>query len=520
LFTKDDLLLVGHAADGDVYISQEQRESHLHIVGTVGEGKSKFLEYLIRRDIDRLVEEEAQGISPRDGRACGLCFIDPSAQGGTINKILKYCAEIGFYKVLLIDPYSLKTHGKIAPINPFNYDNSHINDSVASLMDAFRVLFDVREPGRAAILESNLPALMSLLHHGKFTLYDSMYFTNYDDPSDLRHREFIFDKLKDNQYVRKDLNDIWSAFKNEHRFKEFGSTVRRLNPIFRSDALKFMLAHHHGVDFTKLISNGWVILVNASTDEGLDVLQSRLLATIVINQILSAIERMRRSGFNKPYYIYLDEAGEYATRKVARTLELKRQIGIRFILSHQHLGQLEDDPRIKRAVVSNTKLKAAFYIEDADERHKVTKMLGYGGELKPEDVAYALSMSQKKRQMVFRLDRLAPVIVQVPDTPDAGGNVKEYLNKLFASPWYYTPEEILKDNADRFKGMDTVRSERATKPNNRTNSGSSGRQVRHGTKGAQKDGGQKASNPQTPADADMAWEDAFLGDEGNKGKAD
>lgn len=483
--SNDDLLLIGQGSDGDVYISEEQRDSHLHIIGAPGEGKSKFLEYLIRHDIDRL----ASG----DERACGLCVIDPSAQGDTIEKILSYCAEIDFRKVFLVDPYRLRTHGKIAPINPLNYNQSQISDSVASLMETFRVLFEVRDASHTAIIETYLSALFSLLHHGKFTLHDALYFTNFDDFDYLRHREFIFDKVGDDPYAQKDLADILSAFKNEARFREFGSTVRRLNPLFRSPSLDLTLSHSHGVDFTKLISKGWVVLVNVSTDEGLDVLQSRLLATVVINQIISAIERLRRNGFDKPYYLYIDEAGEYATRKVARILDLKRKIGLRFILAHQFPGQFED-ARVKQSVENNTKLKAAFYIANALEREKVIKLLNYGGQITDRDVVFALS-SQKKQHMVWRSGKDTPHVVKVPDTPDAKGDVKAYLKQLFDQPWYYTPAQIQEDNAKRFDGIDNSEPRGRAKPYDRTTAPRSGGKAKHPSKstpkpGAKRDAGQ------------------------------
>lgn len=455
--SKDDLFLIGHGTESDVYISEEERGSFLHILGSPGEGKSKFLFHLLRHDIDRLANE--------DERACGVCVIDPSAQGDLVSQILSYCAEIDFRKVLLIDPYRLRTHGKVAPINPLNYNESQIQDSVSSLMDAFRVLFDVKDPARTAILESNLPALFSILHHGKFTLHDSIYFTNYDDPRCIRHRDYIFDKVYKIPAAQKDLADIESAFKGEHRYKDFGSTVRRINTLFRSDPLDLMFSHHRGVDFIKLIENGWLILVNVSTDEGVDLLQSRLLSTIVINQVISAIERLRRNGFNRPYYLYIDEAGEYATRKIARILDLKRKIGLRFIFAHQFPGQFED-LRVKQSVENNTKLKAAFYIENAMEREKVIKLLNYGGEVMDRDVVFALA-SQKQRHMVWKNGKDLPRIVQVPNVPDPTGDVNKFLKKLFAQEWYYTREQIQKDNADRFKGLSEQNS-KSSKPAKKT----------------------------------------------------
>ena len=100
---QDDLLLLGRGKDHTVYLSEPERVSHMHIVGGINQGKSKFLEYLIRHDVDRLYKEWKNHINPRDGRACGLCFIDGSEDGATMRQILSYCAAIRYPKVLVTD---------------------------------------------------------------------------------------------------------------------------------------------------------------------------------------------------------------------------------------------------------------------------------------------------------------------------------------------------------------------------------------------------------------------------------
>src|SRR5262249_32254385 len=90
------------------------------------------------------------------------------------------------------------------------------------------------------------------------------------------------------------------------------------------------------------------------------------------------------------------------------------------------------------------------YIENANEREHVIKLLNYGGQLVDRDVVFAL-FSQKKQDMVWKAGKDTPHVVRGPDVPDSKGNVKEFLKKLFAQTWYYTPEEIEKDNNERFQ---------------------------------------------------------------------
>src|SRR5437764_1276764 len=94
--------------EGEVLLTEEDRESHVHILGAPGEGKSKFLEMMVSMDIDALISGKSKS---------GACFIDSSDHGDTMKKVLKYCAHRGFEKVLLIDPWNIQDYGYVVPIN-------------------------------------------------------------------------------------------------------------------------------------------------------------------------------------------------------------------------------------------------------------------------------------------------------------------------------------------------------------------------------------------------------------------
>lgn len=53
----------------------------------------------------------------------------------------------------------------------------------------------------------------------------------------------------------------------------------------------------------------------------------------------------------------------------------------------------------------------------------------------------------------MQINKDAPRVVKVPDTPDATGDVEKFVAELFKSQNYYTVKEIEDDYADRFKGL-------------------------------------------------------------------
>jgi hypothetical protein len=521
-------------------LSEGERES-IHIIGAPGSGKSKLLEFFARHDINRLLQEEKKGIHPKKGRACGFCFIDPSENGDSIRKILSYCSEVGFDRILLIDPYLSNRYKKLPAINLFDADKTYWTSSVDYLVDAFRVLYEVADLSRTSYITTYLTALFSLMHYTKLTASELINFT---DPSErlskdgygipelieYEHKRQKIYEMADaaisatwfpgdlREIARKHLADIQYAFKNVPNFKEeAGSTARRLNTLVTNKYLRRLFGHRQGIDFDHLISEGWIILVNVDTGFGLGTLQARLLATVVINKIVDSLKRLREKGFNKPYYLYIDEAGQYVTHTLADILAHKRKIGLRTILAHQYLGQLKD-PLVKDAILNGTGIKCGFFIEHPGEREEVVKMLGYGGELSREQVAFNLS-NQKQQEMVVKLGKQPPMLVKVPDVPDATGNVDALLKRLFEDPHYYTLKDIKEDESKRI-GENIIRPHGAAKPDNRAASGFARRKAGQRTESPKKDVGQKARGANPDAKPDMAWEGLFLEDNRDKGKVD
>ena len=128
LGSKYPLRSLGMAADMEMLLSEEARESHIHVLGAPGEGKSKFIEMLVCQDIKA---------------GYGACVLDSSDNGATVYKILKFCAKAGFEKVILIDPHDAAKFGKVATINPIHYQ-APANVCIGNLEDTIRVLWSSR----------------------------------------------------------------------------------------------------------------------------------------------------------------------------------------------------------------------------------------------------------------------------------------------------------------------------------------------------------------------------------------
>jgi hypothetical protein len=211
-----------------------------------------------------------------------------------------------------------------------------------------------------------------------------------------------------------------------------------------------MFGHTTGIDFYKMISEGWVILVNLYSGMGFETIHTRLLGTTVINELMFALDKLNRRGWRGKYYLYIDEAGRYANRRLADLLIYKRKAGLRVTLACQYLNQFEDK-YVLDAVLNNCKLKVGFLILNREDRDKFVRLC-YGGDLVDRDVSYVLS-GLKKQYAVFKKPRIAPVIAKIPhvDTVEVPKeDLNNYIRFLYSNPWNFSPKEILNSINDRF----------------------------------------------------------------------
>ncbi|MFP5260978.1 MAG: type IV secretory system conjugative DNA transfer family protein [Blastocatellia bacterium] len=464
------------------FLSEEERQ-HMHIMGTTRVGKSRFLEWLMRRDIDRLKADEH--LPNEDRRSIGFCFLDPSDRGDTMYRILRYCAALNYKKVLVIDPHS----NKIAPINPLTGDKEA---AVGKIMDAVRVLYQVSDASRQARIEHYLRAILSVLHNANLTLHDALYFTKrvYE-----LQRHLILDKTPSLDQHRLTVEEVYT---NRSLYnQEFQTTVRRFE-YFTHPALDLMFGSRKGINFSSLIGNGWVVLVNLYSGLGLEEMHSRLIGTMIINEIIDALDRMILDGFKKQYYLYIDEAGEYATRKLARLLALKGKSGLIVHLSHQYSAQFEDR-YIAESVFTNTNIKTVFRLKNSDDARKMANTL-YGGELvKKEgdkDISSVL-MNLPQREAIIRKPIKPAMRVRIPDVFDvelSDQEYEEYLAYIYSHEWYLTPEEIWADMRDRIEVHESTR----------TSSVSSTKTPKTAHRPVS-----KGTAPRRPANLPAEWEDTF-----------
>jgi hypothetical protein len=445
LHTKYPLRLLGLHDNGALRITEEQRP-HIHIIGSTQEGKSKFIERLIRGDIKR-------GI--------GCCLIDPTTGGKTVYDVLKYCAYKNIKKVCLIDPYHRHEYNTVAGLSPFLYTSEGIKSdylkemSVKDFQDTTHVLFNVKEEASQMRIERYLPSVLNVLYDNKRPLRDVEYFTSRIYK---KQREMLLSGA-DNA-SRLDLEEAFNSF---HAYTTFQSTVNRMMRFFKG-TVGLMFAPEKTIDFMKLVSEDWIILVNLDSGLGFDNLDSRLLGTFVINQIQTSIERLNKKGRYKPYYLYIDEAAQYANRKLASMLSLKQKTGLKVTLGHQYTEQFEDK-YVLNSVLANCKITAMFNVKMSKDRNLISEEF-YGGEINPKDASYANSDLAVQHAVIKAL-KGSPKRVKIPNVepaPVTKEQLNEYVKNLYSSQdWYHNARE-LKEQIDNEAPRPTTTNKNTARP--------------------------------------------------------
>lgn len=359
-------MLIGiNALNGKpVFISEDDRKYHMHIIGTTGAGKSKLMEYMIRCDI-------AQGR--------GVCLIDP--HGDLYKNILKYLVRKRLSKkVILIDPNDEEW---AVGINFLEYDpNVRSSTSHASsVMGGIAKVFGGEDTDVKPRLQRwERVALIPLIER-KLTLLE---LSDFVDPDDSFLRQQVLHYTENYQLLRE-----WQRFDQAPRRDRetyVEAILNRANKFAIGDIARRIFGQIEStIDFRWAIDNNISILCNLACNK-LSEEEQRMLGVVIIDKIVQAaksrvniLESQRKS-----YYFYLDEFGSFVSPDIAKALWELRKFNVRLILAHQELEQLkEEDRKVYSAVMAEPQIRAAFRSSREDSEILTKEM--FTGQIKPKE---------------------------------------------------------------------------------------------------------------------------------------
>lgn len=440
------LFFLGHEPDRPdrpiIYPRLPQDRPHLAYYGTTRSGKSFAIEYVLRQ----LAQE----------RSAGFCFVDP--HGSSYWRMASYVRQIGITERVLF--WDLNDPEFVTTYDPFDQPNQSpatiAGNLTATLLSTL---------GRQAS-PSDLPAvktmteggLLSLLSLGlPFALSRSLF-----DPQETLIKRAIAERS-----TQSGLLGAVAELRLLERFHEFAPPFRRLDNLFRDDRLKcgFTLA---GVDFRKLMDEGWIVLVNAEPKDQHDEAVT-LFVRLLVKTMLMAAKQRPKADDTPPFFLAIDEASRYLTADTARITSETAGYGLYLLVGMQSLEQarLESEESYV-ALRANVNAEIVMRIVDYEEKIYFTRRF-YGDhfdfkKVKHEEVSVAaiprtVDHVNTTRHRSTSTDEEGRTVTVDGETETPGQHV-EYDYSENRTPWFYTPDELERLEASGFSKREPGQAQR------------------------------------------------------------
>jgi hypothetical protein len=342
---------IGKSADSkSVFITPElRRSSHMHVIGGTRTGKSKFLEWMIRRDVD-------------EGH--GLCLID--WHGTLYQDVLKYCAQLrvglghDFRKLVVLDPSKPEF---ISGFNPFMNQGEDVATQVANRIAATIRPWGITDTNQMPTFERVCRLLYTFAVEQKQTLSNAAQLLQFDKPE---LRDYAVEVVSD-PYIKDQWRQLAAIMKSPRDWKDFVlSTENRLSRFLASKTIKrFFGLTTNNIDLKEIMDSQTILLVNLGSSGYLDRDSARVFASLLLNEFFEtsmkrANEAKERNETPSTFMLYLDEFQEYITEDVAAMLDQVLKGGLHLVLAHQHLGHLLENARLKKSIFTNARIRAVF----------------------------------------------------------------------------------------------------------------------------------------------------------------
>lgn len=324
-------------------LSAKDRTNHMHVIGSTGTGKSKFLELLLRKDITN--------------RKAGLCLIDP--HGSLYDDIMLYAATRHprlADRVILFNP--AREVENVLGFNPIPPDVERMDYLLESLISACLKAWGQDNTDRTPRITKWLENIFHTVISNQLTLVEAAPLLNVQDRS---NRE----KLLRNVHNELVLDD-WQMFEastNTQRQTLIEGAANRLRKFLRNDLIRNIIGQQQSaLNFHQAMDEGKIVLVNLNGGQEISHENTKLMGIMIVNEIFRCAKlRDPRDSKAKPFYFYIDEFAQFVTRDIARALEEARKFKLYMILAHQHLAQLKkEDEYLYASVMTNCKTKVVF----------------------------------------------------------------------------------------------------------------------------------------------------------------
>lgn len=335
-------------------IAEKDRATHFYIIGATGSGKTKFLEFLIKQDIEK-------------GNGVGV--IDP--HGDLIEDIKGFLAlykdkeEISG-KLVLIDPTDPHFTVTFNPLEKF--PNVSFPEQANELISAFRKIWSDSWGVRMEDLMRNS---LIALGEAELTLCELPQFLTR-----RAFREYVLEKVE--HPVTQEYFKRFDALTDRGQVTWVEPVMNKINAFLSDERIRQMFSStKSSFDFSEIMDQKKILLVRldkGKLKDSSDLLGSLLMAKIQIAAFSrSDLPQNKRT----PFYLYIDEFQNFASESFAVILSEARKYGLSLIMAHQTLSQIPNE--LRSLILGNTGIQVYFRINRQDASLLAKEAFEYSG---------------------------------------------------------------------------------------------------------------------------------------------
>ena len=365
-------ILLGHDHDSGqpIRIPTKAFGTHFHFIGGTGKGKTTAIHTLLKPLLT----------DPFDKN----CFIIIDRLGNLSEEILLWMASPDFCtdyvrdRLVYIQP---SREDVVLPFNPLLYDTpAHGYFKVERTTEVIlRAWESVNISAMPRLARWTFNAFWAAAQLG-LTVSDCIHFLF---PGSEYHKPLL---AMLPQGLQTEWREIYAA-KGSRSTEILDSSRNRLKPYFESDVLRRMFgATENRLDIAKFMREGKIVLLDLAPKNRLSPQLGNTIGSLALNEIIATARSLPRQE-RYSTYIFLDEFQNFVGPDLVDALPEVRQLGLKFLLSHQSLSQLERGDYDLTQMIFQAQSRLAFGIqgEDADTlAHEYASIMYDGRKIKDE----------------------------------------------------------------------------------------------------------------------------------------
>ncbi len=349
----------------DIGLTEEERQTHMYILGRTGSGKTTLMFSMAKHDIE-------------EGR--GMAFIDP--HGDVSEDLLASVPLERKNDLIYVNPWDIKHPIGINVLElteGLDEDEQELEKEVVceGVISLFKKVFSKDENANAHRIEHILRNTI----YTTFYVPDRTLFTINKLLTDTTFRKRVIAKVDD-----EDLINFWkSEFGKAGDYQVVKMTqgvTAKVGRFLRSPTARRMLEQTKSTINFDDVLNGKILICNLSQGKlGEDT--TKLIGTTILTKLQQAALKRSRvaQSERKPFYLYIDEFQNFATLSFIKVVSEGRKYGLHLIMAEQSTSQQHDQSIINQILANVTTVivfRSGNYIDEELMLNQFTPYLQKG----------------------------------------------------------------------------------------------------------------------------------------------